>query len=761
VNISGTANTAGVSRRPGEENMDSPAEHHDDATPSLRPSDLLVRWPKNAGSEQGTVSRLFEDYQRRCAQAAAPVSAADVQRCPAPEDHVAHLSQCHEFVRSLNRYGAVSGPAQSLPKAGDDLFGYRLGAELGRGSFARVFLATQNDLADRPVVLKVSDLSGDEPQTLARLPHAHIVPIHSVHEDARSGLRAVCMPYYGGASLARVLAAVWADDRPPQRAGQLAHALEQVQGPPVGGTGAPTVLWGRGSYLRACCWIVARLAEGLQHAHASGILHRDLKPSNILLSADGRPMLLDFNLAHRIENAPEPALASMGGTIAYMAPEHLRALHNPSAVLARPVDHRSDLFSLGMVLIEMLTGSNPYEQQGSYSPIAAVIEAMAVERSRAAPSLRQHRPDAPWGLESILRKCLDPLPENRYQHAEQLADDLNRFLDHRPLRYAPELSRAERGRKWLRRNPRRTWAGVAAAILLLVTAGTVLAHVHRQAQHLRAWEYYKLGWQDDQKGWREQAIANYSMALACNPDHAAARLNRGLAFAECWRYAEALQDLDQVTDAELQLPNWHAGRGMALEGLGHTKEADMAFAEAFGRLESVAPSSRQRILLSFGFAMHRRRPEASRQAFATVLALNPKVPEALYGLAMLAACADRPTEAVELLDRAIMGAPGFMEAHRHRAIQLARCKQFASAFKAINWCLEREPNVGATLYAAACVASRSAEQARGTVAGAAATAKAIELLKRAFDAGHGHDGAADDPDLAVLREHAAFQRLLE
>src|SRR5260370_34097036 len=90
----------------------------------------------------------------------------------------------------------------ALPAPGTELFGFRLRCELGRGAFAGIFLAEDASLAGRPVVLKISTAEGDEPQTLAQVQHTHIVPIYSVHEDADLGLRAVCMPYLGGASLA-------------------------------------------------------------------------------------------------------------------------------------------------------------------------------------------------------------------------------------------------------------------------------------------------------------------------------------------------------------------------------------------------------------------------------------------------------------------------------------------------------------------------------------------------------------------------------
>jgi tetratricopeptide (TPR) repeat protein len=215
----------------------------------------------------------------------------------------------------------------------------------------------------------------------------------------------------------------------------------------------------------------------LQHAHQRGVLHRDVKPSNILLGSDGQPMLLDFNLAQ--SDSSEQAHASLGGTVAYMSPEHLRALAARDPALARAVDQRSDVYALGMVLFEVLAGRSPFDQSASYTPLPVLIEAMALERGRTVPSLRAVRPDVPWSLESILRRCLAPNPDQRYQQAEDLAEDLRRFLDDQPLRHAPELSQVERLRKWARRHPRVTSAApiCATAALLLLGAGLALATV--------------------------------------------------------------------------------------------------------------------------------------------------------------------------------------------------------------------------------------------------------------------------------------------
>ncbi len=267
---------------------------------------------------------------------------------------------------------------------------------------------------------------------------------------------------------------------PPRPSAHLLHRLTAPpplcpSAPPPPCTQAPRAVLGRSTYLRAAVWLIARLAEGLHHAHQRGVLHRDIKPSNILIGDDGQPLLLDFNLSQN--DFGEQAQASLGGTVAYMAPEHLRALAGRDPALARTVDQRSDIYSLGVVLFEMLAGRRPFVHHASYAPLPVLVQAMAVERGRGSPSLRAVRPDAPWSLESIVKRCLSPDPAHRYQHADELAEDLRRFLDDQPLCHAPELSQVERLEKWVRRHPRLTSTGSisAAALVLLVGTGVALA----------------------------------------------------------------------------------------------------------------------------------------------------------------------------------------------------------------------------------------------------------------------------------------------
>ncbi len=465
-----------------------------EATPP--PEHDLEPRPVDPATDTGVASQLVAEVflRRKPGQAPRPDDGQD--RVPEDARMLGTLVRHQDLIRTMGARRRTQERLMRLVAEGEELFGFRLRHQLGRGAFASVYLAEQCDLACRPVVLKISATEGTEHQTLARLQHTNIVPIFSVHEDQEAGLRAVCMPYFGGATLSSVLERLWDGQVPPIHGAQLVEALESIgspmlptavsqqpgsvdrsgpsaQEPPPEAQALLAFLRGL-SYYKAVAWIAAQLAEGLHHAHQRGILHRDIKPSNILLSAEGQPFLLDFNVAQ--EMASDNTVAILGGTVAYAAPEHLAALLHRTSELIRSVDRRSDLYSFGLVLAEMVTGERLFEQGASYSALTTQIETMAVERNKKAPSLRQVRRDVPWSLESIVRKCLDPDPARRYQQGDHLADDLRRFLDDRPLRYAPELSRVDRIRKFFRRHPRLMTSGsvFGAALAALLVAGVAL-----------------------------------------------------------------------------------------------------------------------------------------------------------------------------------------------------------------------------------------------------------------------------------------------
>jgi hypothetical protein len=190
----------------------------------------------------------------------------------------------------------------------------------------------------------------------------------------------------------------------------------------------------------AVCWMGARLALALAHAHRRQVLHRDIKPANILVSCYGRPMLADFNLALDPRRVHGPAGEIFGGTLAYMAPEHLDAMNPEAPTSAAAVDERSDVYALGLVLCELLTGQPPFRQrprpeQGR----SEALLAMAAERRAGLPSPAGPA-EATEVLHRVIRRCLAPEPGRRYQTATELARALDGCRDLR--RVARELPAA-------------------------------------------------------------------------------------------------------------------------------------------------------------------------------------------------------------------------------------------------------------------------------------------------------------------------------
>jgi eukaryotic-like serine/threonine-protein kinase len=367
----------------------------------------------------------------------------------------------------------------TLPEVGDEIGPFLLLRELGEGGFARVFLAEQADLDHRLVVVKVSTRITPEPRLLARARHSHIVEVlwHNLIDDG--SLQIVCMPFLGGATLAAVLADRKRRGGRPRSGRDFLVELDRVSAPeyPRADLTRPSrEIIARLSYPKALAWIVARLAEALDYAYGRGVLHGDVKPSNILLTANGEPMLLDFNLAVGWRSpGGEDLPGDTGGTLAYMAPERLRSFAQPEkAIVPVAADrHRADLYALGMVLLEALAGRTIDHAHGSPGTPRELATAFALSRQQGVDILiRSCRVSIAPALRSILTRCLAPDPADRYNRASELAEDLDRWCSERPLLFAREPHWRFGMARWARR---RRLAVVAGAVSLLLAAVSTLA----------------------------------------------------------------------------------------------------------------------------------------------------------------------------------------------------------------------------------------------------------------------------------------------
>jgi eukaryotic-like serine/threonine-protein kinase len=425
----------------------------------------------------------------------------------------------------LNGTGASATVIQSgegkatiaWPELNAKFLGFTLVAELGRGSFARVYLAREAHLGDRLVVVKASswELGSHEAQTLGKLAHPNIVPVYSIKKDVASGLTAICMPYLGSATFQDVIAC----RRHEGRAATIEAALRAASLPEVPHQVEPADSFlARASYVDGIVHIVSQLADALAFVHGSGVLHRDLKPSNVLLSPGGRPRVLDFNLS--ADDAPGHPF---GGTPAYMSPEQIQVLLKQGKKVA-DLDGRSDVFALGVLLYEALSGRHPFAPLPVTGPMADVAAAMQQRHRHAPPPLRESCPEAVGRLEALVHRCLSLDPAVRPQSAAELAGALRATISP----FARLRRRTARYR-------------MAAFALLLFAAPLAIygasAIVTRPAFHLQQYEQGLKAYEAKEYG---KAVDCFQAALAAGYDRAQALFARGRAFQQLGRHEQAL-----------------------------------------------------------------------------------------------------------------------------------------------------------------------------------------------------------------------------
>jgi serine/threonine protein kinase len=438
-----------------------------------------------------------------------------------------------ELSRSRQSLGAGASPVGDL---GGVLGDFRLVREVGRGGMGVVYEAEQISLRRR-VALKVLPFAAvldprhlqrfrNEALAAASLDHPHVVKVYGV--GCERGVHFIAMQFIDGRTLAE-LVRERRDGTRGVTAGSsqdptLPYAPDATDVPPA--TERPTGATSRTpadvAYVRRVAGWGVDAAAALEHAHELGVVHRDVKPGNLLVDGAGKVYVADFGLAKVSADPGMTATGDVLGTVRYMSPEQALARHDL-------VDHRSDVYSLGVTLYELLTLTPAFEGKDRQELLSKVASAEAV-------ALRNLDRSIPRDLETVVQKAMEKDPARRYQSAKELADDLRRFLADEPV-HAKRPTLLDRLGKWTRRHRAVAWSGV---VLLAVTAAVfaaaaVLVWDEKNAKELAlkdktdalADREKALGEKDAALTAKESALTEKSAALA-QRDLALARSDRHL-----------------------------------------------------------------------------------------------------------------------------------------------------------------------------------------------------------------------------------------
>jgi serine/threonine protein kinase/tetratricopeptide (TPR) repeat protein len=342
--------------------------------------------------------------------------------------------------QSVGRPGANPAEATAMSAA---VPGYEILGELGRGGMGVVYKARHLKL-NRIVALKMILARGyagpgdrarflAEAEVVAAVQHPHLVALLEYGEH--QGQPFFTLEFLPGGSLAEKLQGI------PQPAAAAVRLVEQ-------------------------------LARGIHHAHTHGIVHRDLKPANVLFAEDGTPKITDFGLARRqAEGTGLTATGEVLGTPSYMAPEQAGGESKHAGPAA-------DVYALGAILYECLTGRPPFR---AATPVETVLQVVGQE----PVSVRRLQPHTPADLATICHKCLQKEPHKRYASAAELADDVRRFLEDRPIR-ARRPSVVQRLRKWSRRHTGLMWAGVVLFTMATIASSSAAVLIWQEQKQTRA-----------------------------------------------------------------------------------------------------------------------------------------------------------------------------------------------------------------------------------------------------------------------------------
>lgn len=545
-----------------------------------RPSvvEYLDRFPTLRAARERMVSLVYEEYCLLEERGEGIDTEEFCGRYSSLKDSIASQLRYHRMFSQI----VASPEAPKFPRAGEDFLRFHLVKEMGRGGSARVFQAEEIDVGRRLVVLKISPDKGQEPSIQGRLDHPHIARVLTVaRPPEEGGLRGLSMPFRPGFTLDEVIRRVQPGKR-PAGANVFRDVLAEL-GPPA----LPSLGWHGfpegASYARGVAWLLSKIARALAHAHERGILHRDVKPANILLTTTDGPVLLDFNLAYAPNTTDGATAALRGGTLPYMAPEQLLAFLDDTQWDS--VGFSADLYAVGLILTELLTGCRPQVPDPEL-PLPRAIGELLDSRDAPRRSVHAQNPAVPHALDAVIARCLQKQPGARYPSATALAEDLEAIAAGEPLRHTVNTSRVETSLSWMSRN--RVRLAVGAAVLLVATSVAIFGPPIVASYYIReaetaientrfrdAGEKLRLAqWLSPNDPRVESALGHVAYCGKRYPE-SLARFNRALMLAAtrpgsltdwetaCLRERRSQADLDwarMIQEGLLELPDTASGR---------------------------------------------------------------------------------------------------------------------------------------------------------------------------------------------------------
>jgi serine/threonine protein kinase/Tfp pilus assembly protein PilF len=450
--------------------------------------------------EDPRVIAAMEEYQAALEAGRAPDRQAFLDRYP---DVAPVLAECLEglaFVHQMNPHWQPSAEdcAGAAPPAGDiwpegPLGDFRIIREVGRGGMGVVYEAVQISLGRR-VALKVLPFAAaldtrqlqrfkNEAQAAAHLHHTNIVPVFGV--GCERGVHFYAMQFIEGQTLAALIRELRLEAGKSDRGSRIEDRGSKagVEVATIEDCGPrnetrprhvrSSILDPRSSIFRTVAIVGVQAAQALEHAHQQGIIHRDIKPANLLVDPGGRLWITDFGLAQCQSQSGLTMTGDLVGTLRYMSPEQALGKY-------WLLDHRTDLYALGATLYELLTLEPVFQGRDREEILRQIVS--------EEPLRPKHWNKAiPAELETIVLKALEKEPRNRYANARDLADDLQRFLDDKPIR-ARRPTLRQRAAKWGRRHRGIVVTGAVAFLVALVLGifGLVWSNVHIQREHDQA-----------------------------------------------------------------------------------------------------------------------------------------------------------------------------------------------------------------------------------------------------------------------------------